>query len=1575
MSLFNTAAIWRRIFKSAGRKPGRAAGEHLRVCRFEQMEPRQLLTAAPPQIHFGSVFFDPAPGTNTTPNTIQVSFQGGAAGTQLTQLVIDGSKNQLGLAVGDIVWDTPGSQGQSGQSPLTIVSSNGFQVVNETATNGGTQIVLTLSGFVAGDKLVLSDNAEQVVAIDPNTHAVSTAPLAKGNDFQSAHLTGTFTAPHYENLSVNTAYVAGYDTLFQQNNVTSGSTLDLPPQNYMPPSSTDQSNQTTGANVLVTQTPLPISIGGTVFSDPNLNNHQDAGEPGLAGVTLTLYQFDGSQYVSTGKTTTTDANGNYLYQWLLPGTYQVVETQPPGYFAVGATAGSVNGTTDGTVVSRLIVSQVDLLGGEDSIQNDFALAQAVNISGYVYHDANNDGIRESGEQGIGGVTIVVTPISALDGSTTPITTTTASDGSYTVTGLAPGQYTVSETTQPPGYLDGKVTPGSLGGTVALVGDQINGITLLGGQSGTEYDFGKRLPASLSGNVADCLTNQPLSGVIVQLLDSSGNVLKTTTTDQQGNYQFGGLLPGATYGVSEILPTGFIHEDEAIGNSGGTIAADASIIQIALGDGTNAAGYDFCDVRPASIAGNVSDCLANQPLSGVTVQLLDADGNILKTTTTDANGNYQFNNLMPGVTYGVSEILPTGYMHDDEDIGSSGGTIVNFAITQVALGDGVDASGYGFCDVLPASISGHVVTTTTQNCEEDPNPQPVAGVTIQLLDADGHVLATTTTDLQGNYQFTNLTPGLKYGVHEVQPTGIFENDADVGTAGGTVVGSDTTTGVLLGSGVAGLHYDFCDWLPASISGCVIITATPDCEADPNPQPVAGVTIQLLDAEGNVLKTTTTDENGNYQFSGLTPWVQYTVHEVQPQGLFENDADVGSIGGTVVGKDTTTQIDPGSGAAAIHYNFCNLAPVSISGKVQIDTTGNCDTAIDLPTLAGVTIDLLDGDGNVLSTTVTNAGGQYSFTDLMPGTYGIRAEQPANYFSEDADVGSVGGVTVGLDTTSQIVLNSGIAGINYNFCVEPPGTISGFVFQDGPPIALPQGATLSPSQVSLYRSGIFQPSDKRLAGVTLYLGDGDGQVILDNNLQPISTVTDANGFYQFTDLKAGTYTVLEQLPQDAQPNLIAGLITAGTSGGVPLNAGVSISPSIIQQLAIPASSTAIVQIPLAIGANSADNNFSVVVTQSEPPQPIPPPIPPIPPQFPPIENPPAAQVAFVPLGSPITFVPPMPQPVFEHFAVGGASDTEYSWHLSVIDGGQPRESDDAGAVQFTPAGFNVNSWMGIDLSRSQWTVNDGQGDPKLRYVFGTPGAIPISGDFMGDGKTRMGVFIDGEWFIDMNGDGVWDEGDMYCKLGGPGDKPVVGDWDGDGKDDIGVYGPAWNGDPKAIAREPGLPKPHNPPSGLKKNHPPRPEESTGERTMKLTSRGKLRADVIDHVFQFGHQGDIPVVGDWTGSGVKTIGIFHDGVWMLDLNGDGHWGPEDLMAHFGEKGDIPVVGDWDGSGRDSIGVFRNGKWILDTNHNFEQDAKNEVRQLGAAGDTPVVGDWSGSGHAEIGVYHNGALERPDAK
>ena len=52
------------------------------------------------------------------------------------------------------------------------------------------------------------------------------------------------------------------------------------------------------------------------------------------------------------------------------------------------------------------------------------------------------------------------------------------------------------------------------------------------------------------------------------------------------------------------------------------------------------------------------------------------------------------------------------------------------------------------------------------------------------------------------------------------------------------------------------------------------------------------------------------------------------------------------------------------------------------------------------------------------------------------------------------------------------------------------------------------------------------------------------------------------------------------------------------------------------------------------------------------------------------------------------------------------------------------------------------------------------------------------------RIGIYKDGSWYIDMNGDGVWNAGDQNYGFGAPLWTPVTGDWNNDGKTEIGVY-----------------------------------------------------------------------------------------------------------------------------------------------------------------------------------------------
>ena len=135
------------------------------------------------------------------------------------------------------------------------------------------------------------------------------------------------------------------------------------------------------------------------------------------------------------------------------------------------------------------------------------------------------------------------------------------------------------------------------------------------------------------------------------------------------------------------------------------------------------------------------------------------------------------------------------------------------------------------------------------------------------------------------------------------------------------------------------------------------------------------------------------------------------------------------------------------------------------------------------------------------------------------------------------------------------------------------------------------------------------------------------------------------------------------------------------------------------------------------------------------------------------------------------PPPQIVMHPMSGGSGGPGGYTWHLSIIDAGQPRRDGSGDQFAQYPQStlFDPVSWTGADLDQSQWILADENGTPIKTIRFGMPGATPVAGDWNGDGTTKVGVFIDGLWFLDLNGNGLWDEGDLWAKLGKKGDQPV--------------------------------------------------------------------------------------------------------------------------------------------------------------------------------------------------------------
>ncbi len=206
----------------------------------------------------------------------------------------------------------------------------------------------------------------------------------------------------------------------------------------------------------------------------------------------------------------------------------------------------------------------------------------------------------------------------------------------------------------------------------------------------------------------------------------------------------------------------------------------------------------------------------------------------------------------------------------------------------------------------------------------------------------------------------------------------------------------------------------------------------------------------------------------------------------------------------------------------------------------------------------------------------------------------------------------------------------------------------------------------------------------------------------------------------------------------------------------------------------------------------------------------------------------------------------------------------------------------------------------------------------------------------KPGIAIFRSGEWYMKQPSSPQNGLADTLIGYGFPGDIPITGDWNGDGNPDIGVFsGGMWY---------------------LKYLYP------TG---------GNNNNGTPDFSFGYGDPGDIPIVGDWNGSGHTSIGIFRQGLWYLKNTtvGVAPSGIADNSFAFGLPTDIPVTGDWNGDGITDIGVFRNGVWYLqDMSAGLQPSGiAGTVIDFGMPGDIPLTGDWSGTGKCGIGVFRNG--------
>jgi hypothetical protein len=429
--------------------------------------------------------------------------------------------------------------------------------------------------------------------------------------------------------------------------------------------------------------------------------------------------------------------------------------------------------------------------------------------------------------------------------------------------------------------------------------------------------------------------------------------------------------------------------------------------------------------------------AGQPVTN-TVIIAGMPTVVPVTTLTDANGIYNFYGLTPNTNYTVrldntanfnnggpldNYVLTTTNAGANDEIDSdaalgnvAGSMVLNMPqILSPTLAANTITNTYDFGFYQPASIGNYVWYDLDKEGDQDLTETGVSGVTVQLYNQAGTLVASTTTNTSGFYLFQNVTPGsyyLQFGNYpssfiptSANATGDDTNDSDVNPVNNQI------PLFVVNSGDNNMTFDLglspAPTNPATISGTIFDDLNKDGVDDPNDPGVAGVTVFLLNATTMaVIQSVLTDANGNYTFPNLDHTIDYIV-QVQPPTIttmFTTGVGANMDVNPTTGESTLINPAPNS-TTDIDAGLMGL--YSIGNQVFTDVNGNStfNPGTDLVN-SGVTVRLINGTDmmTVLSTTTTDANGRYVFTGLVPGNYIVEVVIP-NGLRSVSDLGTSG------------------------------------------------------------------------------------------------------------------------------------------------------------------------------------------------------------------------------------------------------------------------------------------------------------------------------------------------------------------------------------------------------------------------------------------------------------------------------------------------------------------------------------------------------------------------------------------
>ena len=411
---------------------------------------------------------------------------------------------------------------------------------------------------------------------------------------------------------------------------------------------------------------------------------------------------------------------------------------------------------------------------------------------------------------------------------------------------------------------------------------------------------------------------------------------------------------------------------------------------------------------------------------------------IDSTLTDVSGNYYFTLLEPG-NYTISQEIQNGWR---QTFPSS-----THLVTVVA---GVTTQNINFGNVQSSSISGLNFFDANGNGIKDANENGLQNWEI-FLSQNEITIDSILTDANGNYIFSNLILG-NYVVSEEHQLGWRQTFPISQTYSLTISSGENITNI-----------DFGNTNLGSISGSVFNDINGNGIKDVNEISISNQEIVL---SGSINNSTFTDANGNYIFENISPATYYISQNLSQEWL------------QTLPQNSNYTIQLGNGEISINNNFGNFKYGKITGFKFNDLNVNGVRDLSDVVISNWKIYL---SGAKVDSTLTDASGNYTFPNLIYGTYTIREEQVSGWIQKTANPSNVN-VVSGTSADGKIFGNF------------QPFSVSGNVYED------------------LNGNGTKDEGEPSLSNWKVKL----------SGTKQDSTLTDASGNYIFQNLGVGVYSV---------------------------------------------------------------------------------------------------------------------------------------------------------------------------------------------------------------------------------------------------------------------------------------------------------------------------------------------------------------------------------------------------------------------------------------------------------------------